>query len=67
VKWGDGTTDYALISVFSMPERGYLRESVLVPMRENYTVKITSGTASALTFTIVVTEFGGAFGGERGM
>ena len=62
IKWGDGSTDYALVSVFSVPARGYLVEDVLIPMRDGYTIKITSGTGSALTFTAVVVEAGGSFG-----
>lgn len=54
VKWGDGTTDYSIIDTYSIPGRGYLIEDVLIPLSQGYTIKITSGTASALTFTIVM-------------
>lgn len=67
VKWGDGSTDYSLIDTKSMAARDYHKVDCLIPMRQGYAVKITSGTGSALTFTIVVTEFGGAFGGEHSM
>lgn len=66
VKWGDGSTDYSLIDTKAITARDYHKVECLIPMRESYTVKITSGTNSALTFTIVVIEFGGAFGGEHG-
>ena len=66
VKWGDGSTDYSLIDTKAIALRDYHKVECLIPMRESYTVKITSGTNSALTFTIVVIEFGGAFGGEHG-
>ena len=62
IKWGDGSTDYAIISVFPVPARGYLVENVFIPLRDGYTIKVTSGTNSALTFTAVVMEAGGAFG-----
>jgi hypothetical protein len=67
VKWGDGSTDYSLIDTKSIAARDYHKVDCLIPMREAYTVKITSGTGSALTFTIIVIEFGGAFGGEHGV
>ena len=64
VKWGDGSTDYSLIDTKSIAARDYHWVACLIPMRESYTIKITSGTNSALTFTVVVIEFGGAFGGN---
>ena len=64
IKWGDGSTDYPLISVFSVPARGYLREDCMIPLRPGYTVKVTSGTSSALTYSVIITEAAGGLGGK---
>ena len=65
VQYGTGT-DYSLIDTKSIAARDYLKVECLIPLREGHTIKITSGTGNALTFTVVVIEFGGAFGGEHG-
>ena len=65
VKWGDGTTDYSIIDTFAVPARGYLVEDLVIPMKDGYTIKVTSGTANALTFTIIISEYGGVLGGEH--
>lgn len=63
VKWGDGSTDYPLIDTFAVPAYGYLIEpEIYIPLGSSYTVKITSGTANALTFTIVILEGQSAVG-----
>lgn len=60
VKWGDGSTDHAVVSVKSIAGNDYLHLDMNIPLREGQTVKITSGTNSALTFTAVVIERIGA-------
>lgn len=62
VKWGDGSTDYSIIDTYSVPGRGFVTEELMIPLRDGYTIKITSGTADALTFTVVVAEGASAFG-----
>lgn len=57
-KWGDGSTDYPIIDTFALPARNYLREELFVPMRESYTLKITSGTANGATFSVAIIEGG---------
>ena len=56
VKWGDGSTDTPIISVFSVPARGYLEEDIIIPMRNTWTIKVTSGTSNALAFSLVILE-----------
>ena len=67
VKWGDGSTDYSIIDTYSVPARGFVVENFVIPLRETYTIKITSGTGSALTFSVVVVETAFQFGGEQRM
>jgi len=62
VKWGNGVTDYAIINIEAVAARSHLHLDVLLPLREGYTIKVTSGTNDALAFTLVVVEFGGKFG-----
>ena len=57
VKWGDGSTDYAVINTETIhANAGLFEPEFYIPLRENYTIKITSDTADALTFTIIVLE-----------
>lgn len=65
VKWGDGSSDYSLIDTKAIAARDYLQAPCLIPLRDGYTIKITSGTGNALTFTIVIVEFPGRLGGEH--
>jgi hypothetical protein len=67
VKWGDGTTDFAIIDTFSIAARGYLHLDVFLPIVDGGTVKVTSGTNSGLAFSLVLIEFGGALGAEHGL
>ena len=61
LKIDDGTA-YSLIHEFEIPGNGYLIEpEIYIPMDSGDTIKITSGTASALTFTVIIYE-GGAIG-----
>ena len=64
VKWGDGSTDFAVIDTYSVAARMFLHEPVLLPLRKDWTIKVTSGTNSALAFTIVVVEYPGGLGGK---
>lgn len=62
VKWGDGSTDYSLIDTYAVTARMFERIPCLIPLRNGYTIKVTSSTGSALTFTAIVVEGGTAFG-----
>lgn len=62
IKWNDGSTSYSLIDTFGVPGRGYLVEDLFIPLRSSYTIKVTSGTANALTFTLVVVSSQSPFG-----
>ena len=54
IKWSDGSNDYSIIDTFCVPARGYLVErEVMLPLRSGYLIKVTSGTANALTFTLI--------------
>ena len=57
-KWGDGSTDYPLIDTYSLAARDHIHEEIFVPMREGYTLKITSGTANGATFSVAIVEGG---------
>lgn len=66
VQWSDGTNDFSLIDTKSIAARDYHQPvEFFVPLPEAGSIKITSGTNSALTFTIVVVEFSGAVGGRQ--
>lgn len=60
VKWGDGT-DYAILSAHAVANSVHL--DVCIPLRATHTIKVTSGTGSALTFSLVVVEVGSAVSG----
>lgn len=64
VKWGDGATDYDIISAKSIAANDSWFGEVMIPMLEGWTIKVTSGTGSALTFTLVLIETGGNLGGS---
>ena len=66
VKWGNGSADYSLIDTMSIAARTYHKVDVLIPLREAYTIKVTSGTGNALTFTIIIVEYGSKLGAEHG-
>ena len=61
-KWGDGTTDYDMLNAYSVAAHSYVLLDVLIPLRENYTLKVTSGTGSALTYTFVIVSTGSTLG-----
>lgn len=63
VKWGNGATDFAICDTKSVAARDYL--DVLsddglpfLPLREGYTIKVTSGTGGALAFTLITVSTG---------
>lgn len=58
VKWGDGSTDYDVISGKSVAANDSIYPDVFLPLREGYTIKVTSGTGNALTFTLVIVATG---------
>lgn len=64
VKWGNGVTDYPIISSFDLAGNTYFHEDIMIPLRTGYTLKVTSGAANDITFTITVIEGGSAFGGR---
>lgn len=65
VKWGDGSTDFAVIDTYSVAARSFLHAEVFLPLREGWTIKVTSGTNNALAFTLVIAEYGSAVSGEH--
>lgn len=62
VKWGDGSTDYPILSAYSIAANTSYFQDLLLPLRSGYTIKVTSGTSNALTFTLVVVDFAGRLG-----
>lgn len=64
VKWGDGSTDYAIIAGKSIPANDSVIYDMLLPLREGYTLKVTSGTGNALTFTFVIVSTGSTTYGQ---
>ena len=58
VKWGDGSTDYDVIAGKSIAANSSEVYDLMLPLRENHTVKVTSGTGNALTFSFVIVSTG---------
>lgn len=59
VRWGNGTTDYDIVAAKSIAANdSYLPDLPPIPLREGYTIKVTSGTGNALTFTLVIASTG---------
>lgn len=67
VKWGDGSTDFAVIDTHSIAARAYLHLDIFLPLVSGGTIKVTSGTNSALAFTLIIIEFGGKIGAGHGL
>lgn len=66
LKWGDGSTDFSLIDTEQVDGRSRIGPiECTIPLRKDYTIKITSGTGGALTFSIVVVETVGILGSEH--
>ena len=63
VKWGDGSTDYSLIDTHAVAPRDYIKEDITLQLQSGWTIKITSGTNSALTFTVMIVETGSGVSG----
>lgn len=65
VRWGDGTTDYDIIAAKSVAANDvYMPDMPPIPLRSGYTIKVTSGTGSALTFSLILAATGSATHGS---
>lgn len=62
VKWGDGSTDYDVLNTHSVAAYSTEIFDVIIPLRESYTLKVTSGTGNALTFNFVIVATGSTLG-----
>ena len=63
VKWGDGATDYRILAAKSIAANDlYVLDTIFLPLKEGHTIKVTSGSGNALTFTLVIAEGGSSFG-----
>src|SRR3990172_5032816 len=68
VRWGNGTTDYDILAAKSIAANDvYIPDLPPVPLRNGYTVKVTSGSGNALTFTLVVVSEGSTLYGSSGI
>ncbi|MDP3971976.1 MAG: hypothetical protein Q8P61_03585 [Candidatus Nanopelagicales bacterium] len=65
IKWGDGSTDYDVISGKSIGANDSWIQDIFLPLFDAYTIKVTSGTGNALTFTLAIVEYSGALGGRN--
>jgi len=68
VKWGDSSasTDYSILSAYSITGNTVytLPEALMLPLKQEDTIKVTSSAADDLTFTILLVETAFAFGGD---
>lgn len=64
VKWGDGSTDFPIIPAKSIPANSNMIQDLFLPLFDGYTIKVTSGMADLLTFTLVVVERVGSLQGQ---
>lgn len=63
LKWGDGSTDYRVLAAKSIGANDvYVLDGIFIPLKEGYTIKVTSGSGNALTFTLIIAEGGSSFG-----
>lgn len=61
MRWGNGSTDYDVLAAKSVAANdSYINNDVYLPLREGHTIKVTSATGNALTFTLVIVETGSA-------
>ena len=65
VRWGDGSTDYDIYAALSVAANASEISEAYVELPESGTVKVTSATGNALTFTLTVVEYIGALGREH--
>lgn len=66
VKWNNGSTSYVLYNEKSVAADDSLMTDVHIELPAGGSIKITSGDADELTFTITVIESIGGVGGEHG-
>lgn len=67
IRWGDGSTDYDIIATKSVAAHDTLfLPDIFLPLREGYTIKVTSGTGNALTFTLIIVSTGSTLPGGIG-
>lgn len=64
MKWTDGSTDYPILSAKSIAANDSFFQDVFLPLFDGYEVKVTSGSANMLTFTLVVVERVGSLQGQ---
>tara|TARA_R110000822_G_scaffold50138_7_gene131223 strand:- start:5504 stop:5926 length:423 start_codon:yes stop_codon:yes gene_type:complete len=58
VKWGDGTTDYSIVTAKSIAANDTFFQDLFVPLVDGGAIKVTSGAGDALVFTAIVVEYG---------
>lgn len=58
VKWNDGTTDWDIVSAKSIAANDSTIIDPFIRVPDGGSIKVTSGTGDALTFTATVVEFG---------
>lgn len=59
VKWFDGTTDWEILSGYSIPANDTKFFELNLPMRDGEKIKVTSETGNTLTFILTIVETGG--------
>lgn len=65
VQWNDGSTDFNIYSGKSIPANDSVFSDVHIELPAGGSIKITSGDADEVTFTITVVESIGGVGGEH--
>lgn len=66
VKWNNGSTDYVIYNEKSVAADDSLMTEVHIELPAAGSIKVTSGDADEVTFTITVVENIGGVGGEHG-
>lgn len=60
VRWSDGVTDYDIYATKSIAANDTLVQDFYLPLGRNGSVKVTSSSGGALTFSLVTITTGGA-------
>ena len=64
VQWHDGTTDWDIYAGKSISANDTLIAELFIRLPENGAIKVASGTANALTFTVTIADYVGQVGGR---
>jgi len=64
VVWDDGANDHAILDEYSIDAHDYVQVDLIVNLRSGNSIKVTSGTGSALSFTVTTIERTGANAGR---